>query len=65
MTGRMRSDLGGSVTPRQGAAAFPGGSGHHWRDLSRESSEDGWNEVRQERGQWPEQIHLGDFRDEV
>lgn len=63
--GRTRSDLGGSVTPRRRARAFPGGSERHWGVLGRESSEDGWNEVRQEGGQWPGQVHLGGFRDEA
>lgn len=47
-----------------GAQAFPGGSERHWGVLGRESSEDGWNEVRQERGQWLGQVHLGGFGDE-
>lgn len=57
----MRSDLGGSVTPTQGAQAFPGGSARRWGVLGRESDEHGWNEVRQERGQWPGQVCLGGF----
>lgn len=60
----MRPDLGGSGSSSQGAWAFLVGSGHHWRVLFRELTGGGLNEVRQERGQRPMQMHLGELGEE-